>query len=97
MISSTNRLIYALLVGFALFLIGGAGLLWVDNRRIERRADELNDLRLHLNGRDNAVRHLQQQLRACCPDSSQTTQPTRTGPDVPGVTPPTDTLIQWPY
>ena len=72
----SKKLIYALLIGFGLFLLGGAALLWVDTRRIERHTDELNDLRLHLTGRDHDVELLRQQLRACCPDST-TTKPAK--------------------
>ena len=66
------KIVYALLIGFGLFMIGGAALLWVDTRRIERHTDELKDLRLHLTGRDHDVELLRRQLRACCPDSNIT-------------------------
>ncbi|MEZ0483780.1 hypothetical protein [Fibrella aquatica] len=75
MSTSSKNTIYALLVGFGLFIAGGAGLLWVDNRRIERHTDELNDLRIHLNGRDQDVDKLRRQLRACCPDSTVLLKP----------------------
>lgn len=72
MSTSSKRIVYALLTGFGLFILGGAALLWVDTRRIERHTDEVNDLRLHLTGRDHDVELLRRQLRACCPDSIQT-------------------------
>lgn len=56
-------------------MLCGAALLWVDNRRIERHTDELNDLRIHLNGRDQDVEVLRRQLRACCPDSMLLARP----------------------
>ncbi|MEZ0538987.1 hypothetical protein [Fibrella arboris] len=80
MSTSSKRTIYALLLGFGLFMLCGAALLWVDNKRIERRTDELNDLRLHLSGRDQDVETLRRQLRACCPDSNRLNLPQETVP-----------------
>ncbi|MBO0951456.1 hypothetical protein [Fibrella forsythiae] len=75
MTTSSTKIIYALLIGFGLFILCGAALLWVDNRRIERHTDELNDLRLHLNGRDHDVAQLRRQLRDCCADSNLLSKP----------------------
>lgn len=77
MSTSSKRTVYALLIGFGLFMLGGAALLWVDTRRIERHTDELNDLRLHLTGRDHDVELLRRQLRACCPDSTLLEKPNK--------------------
>ncbi|RYF74869.1 MAG: hypothetical protein EOO39_07835 [Cytophagaceae bacterium] len=75
MATSSTKIIYGLLIGFGLFMLCGAALLWVDNRRIERHTDELNDLRLHLNGRDQDVAQLRRQLRDCCADSNRLIKP----------------------
>lgn len=77
MSTSSRKFSYALLVGFGLFMACGAALLWVDNRRIERHTDELNDLRIHLNGRDQDVEMLRRKLRACCPDSALSVRPVK--------------------
>ena len=70
MSTSSKRTVYSLLIGFGVFMLGGAALLRVDTKRIERHEDELKDLRLHLTGREQDVELLRRQLRACCPDSS---------------------------
>ena len=70
MSASSRRIIHALFIGFGLFMIGGAGLLWVENRRTVHHADEVNDLRLNLNNRDRDVELLRRRLRACCSDTT---------------------------
>ncbi len=75
MSTSSKRTIYALLTGIVLVMIGTSALLWVDNRRIQRHTDELNDLRLSLTGREQDVTVLRKQLSACCPDTARTAPP----------------------